>query len=195
MWSWPRDGLGAARHSAAYRDRRACRCRLVRRVVFAVGSRERDRVLRIAGFAALWGAVCAPSARGAWKHISDSKGVRPMADDRASTTLSAAAQRVFDYLSDIDNLPAYFDRMTSATLGDGETVQTTATMPDGTETAGEAWFHVDSAAKALSWDRKDPTTITGISRSPTTATPAPSPSPKMQGGPRPTEFSRASSRR
>jgi len=79
-----------------------------------------------------------------------------MADDRASTTLSAAAQRVLDYLSDINNLPAYFDRMTSATLGDGETVQTTATMPDGTETAGEAWFHVDSAAKALSWGSEGP---------------------------------------
>jgi uncharacterized membrane protein len=79
-----------------------------------------------------------------------------MADDRASTTLSAAAQRVLDYLSDINNLPVYFDRMTSATPGDGETVQTTATMPDGTETAGEAWFHVDSAAKALSWGSEGP---------------------------------------
>jgi len=79
-----------------------------------------------------------------------------MADYQASTTLSAPAQRVFDYLSDINNLPAYFDRMTSATPGDGETVQTTATMPDGTETAGEAWFHVDSAAKALSWGSEGP---------------------------------------
>ncbi len=79
-----------------------------------------------------------------------------MADYQASTQLSAPTQRVFDYLSDVNNLPAYFDRMTSARPGDGETVQTTAKNPDGTEVAGEAWFRVDTAAKALSWGSEGP---------------------------------------
>jgi uncharacterized membrane protein len=79
-----------------------------------------------------------------------------MADYQASTQLSAPAQHAFDYLSDVNNLPAYFDRMTSARPGDGETVQTTAKIPDGTEVAGEAWFRVDTAAKALSWGSEGP---------------------------------------
>jgi len=35
-------------------------------------------------------------------------------------------------------------------------VQTTAKNPDGTEVAGEAWFRVDTAAKALSWGSEGP---------------------------------------
>jgi uncharacterized membrane protein len=74
-----------------------------------------------------------------------------MADYQSRTELAAPAQRTFDYLSEVSNLPDYFDRMTSARPGDGETVQTTAKLPNGTEVEGEAWFRVDTNSMALSW--------------------------------------------
>lgn len=68
-----------------------------------------------------------------------------------STTVAAPAAQLFDYLSDVSHLPQYFDRMTSAKQAQGDAVDTTARMPDGTEVAGQAWFTVDDAAQSITW--------------------------------------------
>lgn len=79
-----------------------------------------------------------------------------MADYQASAELAVPPGRVFDYLSDVSNLPKYFNRMTSAQPAQGEAVQTKAKLPDGSEVEGEAWFRVDADAKSLSWGSEGP---------------------------------------
>lgn len=74
-----------------------------------------------------------------------------MADYEGRTTVSAPESALFDYLSDVSKLPEYFARMTSARPGEGESVHTTATMPDGQSVEGEAWFRVDDSAKTIAW--------------------------------------------
>jgi uncharacterized membrane protein len=74
-----------------------------------------------------------------------------MADYSGTTDVSLAPAALFEYLSDVSNLPRYFARMTSAAKGDGDEVLTTARMPDGTEVEGKAWFRVDDAAQRLEW--------------------------------------------
>jgi uncharacterized membrane protein len=74
-----------------------------------------------------------------------------MADYSGTTTVSLAPAALFEYLSDVSNLPRYFARMTSARKGDGDEVITTARMPDGTEVEGRAWFTVDDSAQRLEW--------------------------------------------
>src|SRR5947209_13653167 len=79
-----------------------------------------------------------------------------MGDFTESTTVDADAQSLFDYLSDVGNLPDYFSRMTSAEPGDGEEVHTTAQMPDGSEVEGDAWFRVDNDAQRIDWGSEGP---------------------------------------
>jgi uncharacterized membrane protein len=74
-----------------------------------------------------------------------------MADFTDTTPVNVDVATVFDYLSDVSNLPHYFARMTEATPGDGEEVHTKAAMPDGQEVAGDAWFRVDDQAKTIEW--------------------------------------------
>ena len=74
-----------------------------------------------------------------------------MADFTGTTTVDAPEQALFDFLSDVGNLPRYFARMTSAEQGQGEEVHTTATLPDGTEVEGDAWFRVDRSAQHIAW--------------------------------------------
>lgn len=74
-----------------------------------------------------------------------------MGDFRATTTVNAAEGALFDYLSQVGNLPDYFARMTSAEPGDGEEVHTTAQMPDGQQVEGDAWFRVDDQARRIEW--------------------------------------------
>ena len=74
-----------------------------------------------------------------------------MGDFTGTTTIDAAAQPVFDYLSEVSNLPTYFSRMTSASRTGGDTIATSAKLPNGREVQGEAWFTVDSQAMHLEW--------------------------------------------
>ena len=74
-----------------------------------------------------------------------------MGDFRATTTVNAAEGALFDYLSQVGNLPDYFDRMTSATPGDGDEVHTAARMPDGQQVEGDAWFRVDPDTRRIEW--------------------------------------------
>ncbi|MDQ1743589.1 MAG: hypothetical protein QOE23_1928 [Pseudonocardiales bacterium] len=62
-----------------------------------------------------------------------------MADFVASTDVTAPAAELFDYLSQVQNLPNYFDRMTSVTDNGDGTIATTADLGDRT-VEGEAWF-------------------------------------------------------
>jgi uncharacterized membrane protein len=78
-----------------------------------------------------------------------------MGDYEQSTTVQAAPDKVFSYLSDIHNLPTYFDRMTSATPGDGDEVRTTALVA-GQEVEGTAWFTVEEDERMLSWGSEGP---------------------------------------
>lgn len=74
-----------------------------------------------------------------------------MADFSGTTTVDAPEGALFDFLSDIGNLPRYFAQMTSAEPGEGEEVHTTATLPDGTKVEGDAWFRVDEANRHIAW--------------------------------------------
>jgi len=84
-----------------------------------------------------------------------------MSDFTGTTSVSVPASRLFDYLSDVGNLPHYFARMTSAEPGDGEEVHTTAKMPDGTEAEGDAWFRVDQSAHRIEWGSEGPDDYSG----------------------------------
>ncbi|WP_051385729.1 SRPBCC family protein [Actinokineospora inagensis] len=77
-----------------------------------------------------------------------------MGDFQAATTVDAAQDAVFGYLSTVDNLPAYFTRMTSATAGDGEEVHTSAQLPHGKHVEGNAWFRVDPDNRRIEWGSK-----------------------------------------
>ncbi len=74
-----------------------------------------------------------------------------MADFTGTTTVDAPQEALFDFLSDVSNLPRYFARMTSAERGNGEEVHTTAQMPDGTTVEGDAWFRVDASNRHIEW--------------------------------------------
>ena len=79
-----------------------------------------------------------------------------MGDFTGTTTVDVDTTKVFDYLSEISNLPKYFARMTSARPGDGREVKTTAKMPDGQEVQGDAWFTVDDSAQRIEWGSEGP---------------------------------------
>jgi uncharacterized membrane protein len=74
-----------------------------------------------------------------------------MADFTESTRVNADETTLFDYLSDVSNLPTYFARMTDARPGDGEEVHTTAKMPDGQVVQEDAWFRIDQDSKRIEW--------------------------------------------
>lgn len=73
-----------------------------------------------------------------------------MGDYERSTEVDAPAQQLFDYLSDVRNLPKYMGSMTSAEPAEGEAVHVTANV-NGTTKEGEAWFRVDAEAQHLEW--------------------------------------------
>jgi len=83
-----------------------------------------------------------------------------MADFVASTDVAAPAADLFDYLSQVQNLPNYFDRMTSVTDNGDGTITSTADLGDRT-VEGEAWFTVDQDAQELSWGSEGPNNYSG----------------------------------
>lgn len=91
------------------------------------------------------------SAVPARPHHRPEEGSPPMADFQATTTVNADAGALFEFLSDVRNLPRYFSRMSSARPGDGNEVHTEARLPDGTAVEGDAWFEVDREARRIEW--------------------------------------------
>ena len=84
-----------------------------------------------------------------------------MASHERTMSISASATALFDYLSEVRNLPKYFPRMISAEPGDGEAVQTSGRMPDGRTVEGEAWFRVSETAQRIEWGSEGPSEYHG----------------------------------
>lgn len=84
-----------------------------------------------------------------------------MSQHERSLSIDAPASALFDYLSEISNLPKYFTRMLTAEPGDGEAVRTSARMPDGQVVEGEAWFRVDDTAQRIEWGSEGPSDYEG----------------------------------
>ena len=78
-----------------------------------------------------------------------------MGDYQHSQDVSAPASQLFDYLSDIGNLPRYFPAMTSAEPAGGHAVRVVADV-HGTDREGEAWFRVDAERRHLEWGSEGP---------------------------------------
>lgn len=78
-----------------------------------------------------------------------------MPDYQRTAHVKASADALFDYLSDIRNLPKYFSSMTSAEGAGNDEVKVTADV-HGEKKTGKAKFHVDKAAKKLQWSSEGP---------------------------------------
>ena len=78
-----------------------------------------------------------------------------MGDYQKSQDVGAPAGRLFDYLSDIRNLPRYFTAMTSAEPAGKDAVRVAAEL-HGTRREGEAWFRVDQERRHLEWGSEGP---------------------------------------
>lgn len=79
-----------------------------------------------------------------------------MADYEREHDVETGAQRVYELLSDVTNLPRFFPGITSATpRAGGNAVDTTAVIEppgqDRREVRGEAWFTTDEQARRLEW--------------------------------------------
>ncbi len=83
-----------------------------------------------------------------------------MGDYEESTTVALPPSRLFDYLADVQNLPAYMPRLTSAEPTGGDRVEVTAHIdpPGGPErdVQGEAWIKVIQQGKKLQWGAAGP---------------------------------------
>ena len=83
-----------------------------------------------------------------------------MADFLARTDVAAPADELFDYLSQIENLPNYFERMTSVTDNEDGTISVSADLGARVVEA-EAWFQVDHEARTSSWGSEGPNDYAG----------------------------------
>lgn len=76
------------------------------------------------------------------------------------TSLTVDESTAYAYLSDVNNLPDYFPRITQATKTDGDEIATTAVIePDGEDkqtVSGTAWFHQDADTKKITWGAEGP---------------------------------------
>ena len=90
-----------------------------------------------------------------------------MADYERTTTVDAPAEDLFEYLSKVENLPNYMDRMTSAHNLPGDEVEVEAKVEPGDvggdssvsgeqTVGGEAWFKIDADDMSLSWGSEGP---------------------------------------
>src|SRR3954454_10473019 len=92
---------------------------------------------------------------------------RRMEDYERSTTVDARADDLFEYLSKVENLPRYFDRMTSARNLPGDEVEVEAKVEPGDAgsssdvngertVGGDAWFWIDADHRTLTWGSEVP---------------------------------------
>lgn len=73
-----------------------------------------------------------------------------MNKNEGSIDVSAPAEHLFDFLSDVRHLPQYFATMYEAEPVSGEAVHVVADV-NGSREEGEAWFRVDEQSKHLEW--------------------------------------------
>jgi uncharacterized membrane protein len=76
-----------------------------------------------------------------------------MGDHSGSADVGAPVGQLFDYLSDISNLPRYFTAVTSAEPAGQDEVHVVA---DGVTREGKAWFRVDRERRHLEWGSEGP---------------------------------------
>jgi carbon monoxide dehydrogenase subunit G len=93
---------------------------------------------------------------------------RRMGDYERSTTVDASRDELFEYLSKVENLPKYMDRMSSARPVTGDEVEVEAkldaeTLGDDAASGdeqrtvhGEAWFRVDADNRSIAWGAEGP---------------------------------------
>ncbi|MEV0845859.1 hypothetical protein AB0J21_08245 [Streptomyces sp. NPDC049954] len=83
-----------------------------------------------------------------------------MGDYDNSILVAVGTERLFSYLADVANLPAYLPRLTSARPHDDDKVTVTAHIdpPDAPEkdVTSEAWIHVVEEGKSLEWGAPGP---------------------------------------
>lgn len=83
-----------------------------------------------------------------------------MATYERTIEIEASAETVFDFVSDVENLPRYFDRMKSAEPADGEAVHVTAQVA-GHSVEGEAWFRTHADRRRVEWGSEGPSDYAG----------------------------------
>lgn len=81
-----------------------------------------------------------------------------MPEYQRSMTIDATPDELFDFLSQVENLPKYFARLTEAHSATGDEVHVTAKLPpeategDGSETVESyATFSIDADNRSVSW--------------------------------------------
>jgi Polyketide cyclase / dehydrase and lipid transport len=79
----------------------------------------------------------------------------PLSTYEHSAPIDLDADLVFDYLSDVGNLPRYFPQMTKAEQRDGDTVRVAADV-DGRIVEADAWLRVERADRSLRWGTEGP---------------------------------------
>ncbi|MFD6874659.1 MULTISPECIES: SRPBCC family protein [unclassified Streptomyces] len=83
-----------------------------------------------------------------------------MGDYDTSITVAVPPATLFGYLADVENLPAYMPRLTSAKPHDGDRVTVTAHIePPGEpeqNVKSEAWIRVLEEGKSLEWGAPGP---------------------------------------
>lgn len=83
-----------------------------------------------------------------------------MGDYDNAITVAVPPARLFTYLSDVQNLPAYLPQMTSARPHDGDRVTVTAHIaPENApeqDVTSEAWIRVIEEGKSLEWGAPGP---------------------------------------
>ncbi|MEU8795911.1 SRPBCC family protein [Streptomyces sp. NPDC048643] len=88
-----------------------------------------------------------------------------MSDYDNTITVDVPPDRLFDYLADVENLPAYLPRLSAARRHDGERVTVTAhvDLPEGSEqdVTSEAWIRVLEEGKILVWGTPGPSDYHG----------------------------------
>jgi hypothetical protein len=89
-------------------------------------------------------------------------------DHSGSADVGVPAGQLFDYLSEVSNLPRYFTAMTSAEPAGQDEVHVIADV-DGVSREGRRGSGSTGNAGIWNGDRRDRTTITAISMSPVTA--------------------------
>jgi ribosome-associated toxin RatA of RatAB toxin-antitoxin module len=78
-----------------------------------------------------------------------------MGNYRYAESADLSAERVFDYLADVRNLPHYLPAMTAAEPEGGDRVHVEAKVHGHTE-AGEAWMRVDRERWRIDWGAEGP---------------------------------------
>jgi uncharacterized protein YndB with AHSA1/START domain len=90
-----------------------------------------------------------------------------MADYERTTTVDAPAEDLFEYLSKVENLPNYMERMTSAHNLPGDEVEVEAKVEPGDAgsggpqdgeraVAGDGWFRIDADTRTVLWGAEGP---------------------------------------